>query len=548
MKCRYAFCLPWLLIGNFVIASPPPIDISDESVSSTVLTTHSMVQKLSPVQELFNKIERHDATVFALLIGKSSMKDEQGNRPLHKAISCKFKALISFLMAQNPSLISTNDDGNTPVHLAVINDYQDVAKQMARILAKMPSIDFSMKNADGFTAYDLAKQKTNQKTWGNVLARLEKICEAVQASTSLSGPKFDILGQTVVVGDVEGGVINIDHENIEGLTKTLFVSGKNVARQSLITGNLRGVTINFSTTNKALVPFAKAKTVDLICQLGKSEKNLISLKIIDYTKIKLGQGIGRGGFGNVFKASWNNEEVAIKQLKSMDDEHREQFLHEVRVWQQSDFPRIVHLYGICIPPNPYCMVMAYMKHGSLYSLLQRETVSLKQSECLAKDIASGLAFIHSKNIIHCDIKSLNILISKEDGMYRAHLADFGLSKFQDKTSGSHIVGSLYWLAPEILDKGAYSKHSDMWAYGMVLYELITAQIPYKSLHADDKHIKKIIMKGELPPIPKKASTLVALRNRCCALKPDNRLTAKQTFDELNESSSAGLNSSKLFSS
>src|SRR5436190_4038423 len=121
--------------------------------------------------------------------------------------------------------------------------------------------------------------------------------------------------------------------------------------------------------------------------------------------------IGEGGFGIVYKGTYQFAPAAIKQLQidDLSPEAEEEFNREAKIMAQLHHPNIVHFYGYCTFPK--CLVMEYMPKGSLFKVLhdKRESLDWTVRIRIATDIASGLAFLHSKQILHRDIKSLNVL-------------------------------------------------------------------------------------------------------------------------------------------
>ena len=200
--------------------------------------------------------------------------------------------------------------------------------------------------------------------------------------------------------------------------------------------------------------------------------------------------------------------MAVKKLhmKNMSRESEREFKQESSIWKQLTHPNIVTLFGICSKPDPYCMVMRYKPLGSLYTILKSSS-SLPWSDRkqIAIDIASALIYLHKKNILHRDLKSLNVLVANQDGKHRASLTDFGLSVVKRETTTTTKVGkaqssgTLLWMAPELLHGRRNSKQSDIYAYGMILWELATRKLPF--YEADPKAIRGLIKDGDTPEIP-----------------------------------------------
>jgi serine/threonine protein kinase len=178
------------------------------------------------------------------------------------------------------------------------------------------------------------------------------------------------------------------------------------------------------------------------------------------------------------------------------------------------------------------MVMEHMLNGSLYHLLHNlQPLEWPIRYRIAEDITSGLALLHSKNILHRDLKSLNVLLYSQGIQIRAKLTDFGLSKVKNETTSmtskasSQSVGTLPWMAPELFQlRARYTQKSDMYSYGMVLWELASRKVPFAEVgHA--AIIMRHIEKGEREDIPEDCPPSFAkLIKWCWHQEPEKRPT------------------------
>ena len=243
--------------------------------------------------------------------------------------------------------------------------------------------------------------------------------------------------------------------------------------------------------------------------------------------------IGQGAFGAVYQGTHRLKPVAIKRflLEDFSSERQQEIRAEASVMGiQSDY--LVRLLGICLE-EPYCVVMEYLPKGDLYHWLRDTTkpLSISQRYRLAADMAIGLYDLHGAGILHRDLKSLNVLLQERDGELHAKLSDFGLSTLKRSLlHGEGVVGSLPWLAPEIVAGGEYSKASDVYSLGLVLYELATGKAPFfdlpgKPAKPSAQQIKEWIIAGERPwnYLPENCPDEFAqLIRDCCAEDPNGR--------------------------
>lgn len=255
---------------------------------------------------------------------------------------------------------------------------------------------------------------------------------------------------------------------------------------------------------------------------------------IKFEALTLGEKIGEGGFGVVYKGTYRFGPAAIKQLQidNLSSEAEEEFNKEAKIMSELHHPNIVHFYGYCTVPR--CLVMEYMPKGSLFKVLHNKSEPLDWNIRIriATDIASGLAFLHSKQIWHRDIKSLNVLLDANMG---ARLTDFGLSKVKNETKSKTLatktskdaVGTVQWMAPELFRlKPTYTQKSDVYSLGITFWELASRKIPYAdSIQAA---ISGFVQQGEREDIPADCPPKLAhLIQQCWAGNPEERPTAEK---------------------
>lgn len=193
----------------------------------------------------------------------------------------------------------------------------------------------------------------------------------------------------------------------------------------------------------------------------------------------IGNKIGQGGFGAVYYAELRGEKAAIKK---MDMQATHEFLAELKVLTHVHHLNLVRLIGYCIESSLF-LVYEFIENGNLSQHLRGmgyEPLSWAARIQIALDSARGLEYIHEHTVpvyIHRDIKSANILIDKN---YRAKVADFGLTKLTEvggtsMPTGTRVVGTFGYMPPEYARYGDVSPKVDVYAFGVVLYELISAK-------------------------------------------------------------------------
>jgi predicted Ser/Thr protein kinase len=240
-------------------------------------------------------------------------------------------------------------------------------------------------------------------------------------------------------------------------------------------------------------------------QPQKKEKPPISKKLlVPFYDLSIDTLLVKGSFGNIYHGRWLQQEVAIKMIEGeLTEAERKEFIREVRIMKELRSKHVMTLYAVCDEPGRACLVMEYMEQGSLRSLLDRGALPDDEDKHrLIIEVALGLHYLHSQDILHRDFKSANVLIDKFGA---ARIADFGLSKLTSKemTTLGKKTDDIQWSAPEIIqstgDNHAFSEASDVYSFGVVMWEILTGKKPYADLPLAE--VAQKLMKGEHEAIP-----------------------------------------------
>ncbi|KAJ7353293.1 kinase-like domain-containing protein [Mycena albidolilacea] len=219
-----------------------------------------------------------------------------------------------------------------------------------------------------------------------------------------------------------------------------------------------------------------------------------------------------GGYGDIYRASHNSRTVALKYMRAVHFMRgsdlrrvRLKFCSEALVWKDLRHANILPFLGIEKDsfPSSLCMVSPWMEHGTAINYVKEHGHA--NIDKLLYEISKGLQYLHSRGIVHGDLRGANVLINKD---WSACLADFGLSIFSDATStmSTNRAGSLHWMAPELLDPDGFgdgtfarTPASDVYAFGCLCLELYTGQPPFAHLREPAAMMK--ILSGERPERP-----------------------------------------------
>ena len=211
--------------------------------------------------------------------------------------------------------------------------------------------------------------------------------------------------------------------------------------------------------------------------------------------------IGQGGMADVFLARdiILDRNVAVKVLRgdnATDPVSLLRFQKEAMALASTSHPNIVEVYDVCVGEKSNYIVMEYVEGRTLKQLIaHRGSITIDESVNIMKQLVSAVTHAHKMGIIHRDIKSQNVLI-KDDGTVK--LSDFGIAYMNDSsgiTQKETVMGSVHYIAPELAQGKKPSAQSDIYALGIVFYELLTSDVPF---HGDS--VMEIIMKHIHDPI------------------------------------------------
>ncbi|XP_030644264.1 focal adhesion kinase 1 isoform X4 [Chanos chanos] len=269
---------------------------------------------------------------------------------------------------------------------------------------------------------------------------------------------------------------------------------------------------------------------------------------IQRDRIELGRCIGEGQFGDVHQGVYSSAEnpslsVAIKTCKNCtSDSVREKFLQEALTMRQFDHPHIVKLIGV-ITENPVWIIMELCTLGELRSFLQvrKHSLDLATLILFAYQLSTALAYLESKRFVHRDIAARNVLVSSTDCV---KLGDFGLSRYMEDSSyykASKGKLPIKWMAPESINFRRFTSASDVWMFGVCMWEILMYGIkPFQGVKNNDvigriENGERLAMPPNCPP------TLYSLMTKCWAYDPSKR----PRFTELKTQLSTILEEEKI---
>ncbi|XP_048645867.1 LIM domain kinase 1 isoform X2 [Marmota marmota marmota] len=253
-----------------------------------------------------------------------------------------------------------------------------------------------------------------------------------------------------------------------------------------------------------------------------------------------GEVLGKGCFGQAIKVTHREtgEVMVMKELIRFDEETQRTFLKEVKVMRCLEHPNVLKFIGVLYKDKRLNFITEYIKGGTLRGIIKSmdSQYPWTQRVSFAKDIASGMAYLHSMNIIHRDLNSHNCLVRENNNVV---VADFGLARLMvdektqpedlrslkkpDRKKRYTVVGNPYWMAPEMINGRSYDEKVDVFSFGIVLCEIIGR------VNADPDYLPRTMdfglnVRGFLDRYcpPNCPPSFFPITVRCCDLDPEKR--------------------------
>uniref|UniRef100_A0A2K5F1D2 Tyrosine-protein kinase n=1 Tax=Aotus nancymaae TaxID=37293 RepID=A0A2K5F1D2_AOTNA len=259
---------------------------------------------------------------------------------------------------------------------------------------------------------------------------------------------------------------------------------------------------------------------------------------LNHEDLVLGEQIGRGNFGEVFSGRLraDNTLVAVKSCReTLPPDLKAKFLQEARILKQYSHPNIVRLIGVCTQKQPIYIVMELVQGGDFLTFLRTEGARLRVKTLLQMvgDAAAGMEYLESKCCIHRDLAARNCLVTEKNVL---KISDFGMSREEADgvyaSSGGLRQVPVKWTAPEALNYGRYSSESDVWSFGILLWETFSlGASPYPNL--SNQQTREFVEKGGRLPCPELCPDAVfRLMEQCWAYEPGQRPSFSTIYQEL----------------
>ncbi|KAM9226721.1 tyrosine-protein kinase ITK/TSK [Leptosomus discolor] len=264
--------------------------------------------------------------------------------------------------------------------------------------------------------------------------------------------------------------------------------------------------------------------------------------VINPSELTRVQEIGSGQFGVVYLGYLlEKTKVAIKTIRegAMSEED---FIEEAKVLMKLSHPKLVQLYGVCFENTPICLVFEFMENGCLSDYLRSQRGSFSKETLLGmcQDVCEGMAYLEQNSVIHRDLAARNCLVGES---HVVKVSDFGMSRIvldDQYTSSTGTKFPVKWSAPEVFSYSNYSTKSDVWSFGVLMWEVFSeGKIPYEN--RTNGEVVEEISAGFRLYKPKLASKAIyEVMSHCWRMRKDDRPSFSVLLYQLSEISEFDL--------
>jgi calcium-dependent protein kinase len=274
--------------------------------------------------------------------------------------------------------------------------------------------------------------------------------------------------------------------------------------------------------------------IDKKLLIGKAEGDIRE-------KYNIGKKLGEGSYGEVYLSidKKTNKKVAIKVLpkhKSHIDEFNSEIINEIDILKNLEHQNIVKIYEFYEGKKNFYIVTEYCNEGNLKKTIdKKEFITEIEAAAIMFQLFSAIAYCNQNKIMHRDLKAENIMLNDKTlyGLPYVKIIDFGTAKIYENEFENIVIGTLYYMAPEVLNK-KYTNKCDMWSLGVILYYLFTKRLPFKAKNKPQLsyYIQNCKYNINLGPLKHASDELKDLIKRLFVVNIDDRLSVNDALNHI----------------
>ncbi|PRP74849.1 tyrosine-protein kinase [Planoprotostelium fungivorum] len=334
-------------------------------------------------------------------------------------------------------------------------------------------------------------------------------------------------------------------QEIRIVTSTEVISDTRLSRGAIV-GIIVGSVFFLSVIIVTILLAMRRQEKSRKKRMMEEEMQRLNVSDLMLDDVVVGEVIGHGNFGEVYRGSWNETIVALKGIKAVNSIEDAEIRKEIILLKKLNHPNVVNLLGVTTHGSRFLMVLEYLEGGSLDRYLQKNQRDLNDNNLISFcfDIVKGMLYLQSKGIIHRDLAARNILVDgqkhakvrdreEKERLKEEQISDFGMSKEDNHYEAKRDVLPFRWTAPEAIRYKVSTLQSDVWSFGVLAWEIFSlGRTPYWEL--SNKEVLRYVVEDRrtLQQPFRCPDELFSILSRCWEYEAPNRPSFRDMNTEM----------------